>query len=73
MATMDGPAVLGRPADGRRARRLQLAAALAPVGTALELGGLLLVADDGYSAAEVVRVGLVVAWALAGLAPMPGS
>jgi signal transduction histidine kinase len=68
MATMDGPAVLGRPADGRRARRLQLAAALAPVGTALALGGLLLVADDGYSAAEVVRVGLVVAWALAGLA-----
>jgi signal transduction histidine kinase len=68
MATMDGPAVLGRPADGRRPRRLQLAAALAPIGAALALGGLLLVADDGYSAAEVVRVGLVVAWALAGLA-----
>jgi signal transduction histidine kinase len=68
MATMDGPAVLDRPADGRRARRPHPAAALAPVGAALALGGLLLIADDGLSAAEVIRVGLVVAWALAGLA-----
>jgi signal transduction histidine kinase len=68
MATMDGPAVLGRPAHGRRKGRPHPAAALAPVGAALALGGLLLVADDGFSAAEVVRVGLVVTWALAGLA-----
>jgi signal transduction histidine kinase len=68
MATMEQPAALSRAADGQQARRGHPVAALAPVGAVLALGGLLLVADDGYSAAEVVRVGLVVAWALAGLA-----
>ncbi len=68
MATMDGPAALAGTADGPRARRLHPAAALAPLGAALALGGLLLAADDGLSAAELVRAGLVLAWALAGLA-----
>jgi signal transduction histidine kinase len=68
MATIEQPAALPGGADGQRARRAHPVAALAPVGAALAIGGLLLVADDGFDAAEVVRVGLVVAWALAGLA-----
>jgi len=68
MATMEGPATVVATADGRRARRAHPVAALAPVGAALALGGLLLIADDGLSPAEVVQVVLVVAWALAGLA-----
>jgi signal transduction histidine kinase len=68
MATMEGPATVAGTADGRRARRAHPVAALAPVGAALALGGLLLLADDGLSPAEVVQVALVVAWALAGLA-----
>jgi signal transduction histidine kinase len=67
MATIQGPATVTRAAEGHQGRRLHATATLAPVGAALALSGLLLVADDGYSAAEVVRVGLVVAWALAGL------
>jgi signal transduction histidine kinase len=67
MATMEGPAALRSPAERRQHRRAHPVAALAAVGVALALGGLLLVGDDGLSAAEVVRVGLVVAWALAGL------
>jgi signal transduction histidine kinase len=66
MATMEGPAAL-RPAAGQGDHGGHPVAALAAVGIALALGGLLLVGDDGLSAAEVVRVGLVVAWALAGL------
>ena len=66
MATMEGPAAL-QPTAGQRDRRAHPVSALAAVGVALALGGLLLVGDDGLSAAEVVRVGLVVAWALAGL------
>jgi signal transduction histidine kinase len=66
MATMEGPAAL-QPTAGQHDRRAHPVAALAVVGLALALGGLLLVGDDGLSAAEVVRVGLVVAWALAGL------
>jgi signal transduction histidine kinase len=68
MATTQGRAVRAPTADARQQRRPHPAAAVAPVGAVLALGGLLLVADDGLSAAEVVRVGLVVAWALAGLA-----
>jgi signal transduction histidine kinase len=67
MATMEGPAAL-HPTAGQHDRRAHPVAALALVGIALALGGLLLVGDDGLSAAEMVRVGLVVAWALAGLA-----
>ena len=67
MATIEQPAAVPRGAD-ERPRRAHPVAALAPVGAVLAIGGLLLVADDGYNAAEVVRVGLVVAWALAGLA-----
>jgi signal transduction histidine kinase len=67
MTTMDGPAALGPAGDSARERRAHPAVALAPVGAGLALGGLLLVGDDGLSAAELVRVGLVVAWALAGL------
>jgi signal transduction histidine kinase len=68
MATMEGPAALRSPAERRQDWRAHPVAALAAVGVGLALGGLLLVSDDGLSAAEVVRVGLVVAWALAGLA-----
>jgi signal transduction histidine kinase len=68
MATMQEPAALRSTAERRQGRRPHVAATLAPVGAALALGGLLLVGDDGLSPAEVVRVGLVVAWALAGLA-----
>jgi signal transduction histidine kinase len=68
MAAMDGPAALTTAADERQGRLPHPAAALALLGAALALVGLLLVADDGLSAAEVVRVGLVVAWALAGVA-----
>jgi signal transduction histidine kinase len=68
MATMEGPAALRSSAERRQDRRAHPVAALAAVGVGLALGGLLLVSDDGLSAAEVVRVGLVVAWALAGLA-----
>jgi signal transduction histidine kinase len=67
MATMEGPAPLGSSAGPDQERRAHPVAALAPVGAGLALGGLLLVGDDGLSAAELVRVGLVVAWALAGL------
>ena len=67
MTTMDGPAPLRSTAGPGRERRGHRVAALAPVGAGLALGGLLLVGDDGLSAAELVRVGLVVAWALAGL------
>jgi signal transduction histidine kinase len=67
MATMEGPAAL-HPTTGQHDRRAHPVVALAAVGVGLALGGLLLVGDDGLSAAEVVRVGLVVAWALAGLA-----
>jgi signal transduction histidine kinase len=67
MTTMEGPAALEPAGDGARARRAHPSVALAPVGAGLALGGLLLVGDDGLSAAELVRVGLVVAWALAGL------
>ena len=67
MTTMEGPAALGPAGDGARARRAHPSVALAPVGAGLAVGGLLLVGDDGLSAAELVRVGLVVAWALAGL------
>jgi signal transduction histidine kinase len=67
MTTMDGPAPLGSTAGPGQERRPHPVAALAPVGAGLALGGLLLVGDDGLSAAELVRVGLVVAWALAGL------
>jgi signal transduction histidine kinase len=68
MATMERPAALHPTAEPHRDRRAHPVVALAPVGAALALGGLLLVSDDGLSAAEMVRVGLVVAWALAGLA-----
>jgi signal transduction histidine kinase len=68
MATIGQPAALGGAAERQRGWRAHPVAALAPVGAALAIGGLLLVADDGFDAAEVVRVGLVVAWALAGLA-----
>ena len=67
MATMEGRAALGSTAGPGQQRRGHPVAALAPVGAGLALGGLLLVGDDGLSAAELVRVGLVVAWALAGL------
>jgi len=67
MTTMDGPAALGSAGDSAGERRAHPAVALAPVGAGLALGGLLLVGDDGLSAAELVRVGLVVGWALAGL------
>jgi signal transduction histidine kinase len=67
MATMEGPAALRPAAERQRDRRAHPVAALAAVGVTLALSGLLLVGDDGLSAAEVVRVGLVVAWALAGL------
>ena len=67
MTTMEGPASLGSTAGPGRRRRAHPVAGLAPVGAGLALGGLLLVGDDGLSAAELVRVGLVVAWALAGL------
>jgi signal transduction histidine kinase len=67
MATLDG-GVLGGGAASRARRRLPPAAALAPVAAGLAVGGLLLAGDDGTSAAEGVRAGLVVAWALAGLA-----
>jgi signal transduction histidine kinase len=68
MATVEGPAALRPPAERRHDRRTQPVAALAALGIGFALGGLLLMGDDGLSAAEVVRVGLVVAWALAGLA-----
>jgi signal transduction histidine kinase len=68
MTTMEGPAALGPAGDGARGRRAHPSVALAPVGAGLALGGLLLVGDDGLSGAELVRVGLVVAWTLAGLA-----
>jgi signal transduction histidine kinase len=68
MATIQQPAALGGAAERQRGWRAHPLAALAPVGAALAIGGLLLVADDGFDATEVVRVGLVVAWALAGLA-----
>jgi signal transduction histidine kinase len=68
MTTMDGPAPLRSTAGPGQERRGHPVVALAPVGAGLALGGLLLVGDDGLSAAELVRVGLVVAWALAGLA-----
>jgi signal transduction histidine kinase len=67
MTTMEGPASLGSAAGPGQQRRAHPVAGLAPVGAGLALGGLLLVGDDGLSAAELVRVGLVVAWALAGL------
>jgi signal transduction histidine kinase len=67
MTTMDGPAPIGSTAGPGQERRGHPLAALAPVGAGLALGGLLLVGDDGLSGAELVRVGLVVAWALAGL------
>jgi signal transduction histidine kinase len=67
MTTMEGPAALGPAGDGARERRAHPSVALAPVGAGLALGGLLLVGDDGLSGAELVRVGLVVAWTLAGL------
>jgi signal transduction histidine kinase len=67
MATMEGPAPVGATAAPSQQGRAHPVAALAPVGAGLALGGLLLVGDDGLSAAELVRVGLVVAWALAGL------
>jgi hypothetical protein len=68
MATMEGPAALRPTAAPERHRHAHPVAALAPVGAALALSGLLLMGDDGLSAGEVVRVGLAVAWALAGLA-----
>ena len=64
MTTMDGPAALGPAGDSTRERRAHPSLALAPVGAGLALGGLLLVGDDGLSPAELVRVGLVVAWGL---------
>jgi signal transduction histidine kinase len=67
MTTMDGPAALRPAGESARERRGHPSVALAPVGAGLALGGLLLVGDDGLSVAELVRVGLVVAWALAGL------
>jgi signal transduction histidine kinase len=67
MATLDD-GVLEATVAGRGRRSLPLAALLAPLAAGLALGGLLFAGDDGTSAAEEVRAGLVVAWALAGLA-----
>ena len=67
MATIDD-GVLETTAAGRGRCFLPLAAFLAPLAVGLALGGLLLTSDDGTDAAEWVRAGLVVAWALAGLA-----
>ena len=67
MATIDDGA-LEVTVAGRGRRFLPLAAFLAPLAAGLALGGLLLAGDDGTGAAEGVRAGLVVAWALAGLA-----
>jgi signal transduction histidine kinase len=67
MATLDG-GVLGDRVAARSGRWAPSTSVLAPAAAGLALGGLLLASDDGISAAEWVRVGLVVAWALAGLA-----
>jgi signal transduction histidine kinase len=67
MATLDD-GVLEATMAGRGRRSLPLAVLLAPLAAGLALGGLLFAGDDGTSAAEGVRAGLVVAWALAGLA-----
>jgi signal transduction histidine kinase len=67
MATLDD-GVLEATVGGRGRRSLPLAALLAPLAAGLAVGGLLLAGDDGTGAAEGVRAGLVIAWALAGLA-----
>jgi hypothetical protein len=67
MATLDG-AVLGDRVAARSGRWVPPTSVLAPTAAGLALGGLLLTSDDGISAAEWVRAGLVLAWALAGLA-----
>jgi signal transduction histidine kinase len=67
MATLDG-GVLEGMAAGHGRRSLPLAAGLALLAAGLAVGGLLLASADGTSPAEGVRAGLVVAWALAGLA-----
>jgi signal transduction histidine kinase len=67
MATLDG-GVLGDRVAARSGRWGPPTSVLAPTAAGLALGGLLLTSDGGISAAEWVRAGLVVAWALAGLA-----